>query len=196
MARACRRIKHVIGTRRSSLTKQTCSATPTDQPIGPANAASETAPVDPLARLRISATKTQPRAVASCGLGRALKRDVIAEALKPALQVCDGAGLTDLVEIGFSEVAVRQSFGEHVIGADENLVGNGEGRAHGAAAGLETVEFVFEVAALGPRGGDCGADQDRAEVDIALSGAAALLPAGALVAAGTDAGPGAQVMDA
>ena len=69
-------------------------------------------------------------------------------------------------------------------------------RAHGAAAGLETVEFVFEVAALGPRGGDCGADQDRAEVDIALSGAAALLPAGALVAAGTDAGPGAQVMDA
>src|SRR5271165_4051113 len=29
-----------------------------------------------------SATKTQPRAVASCGLGRALKRDVIAEALK------------------------------------------------------------------------------------------------------------------
>src|SRR5208337_2375920 len=98
---------------------------------------------------RAAATKTQPRAVASCGLGRALKRDVIAEALKPALQVCDGAGLTDLVEIGFSEVAVRQSFGEHVIGADENLVGNGEGRAHGAAAGLETVEFVFEVAALG-----------------------------------------------
>jgi hypothetical protein len=46
------------------------------------------------------------------------------------------------------------------------------------------------------RGGDCGADQDRAEEDIALSGAAALLPAGALVAAGTDAGPGAQVVDA
>ena len=74
-----------------------------------------------------SATKTQPRAVASCGLGRALKRDVIAEALKPALQVCDGAGLTDLVEIGFSEVAVRQPFGEHVIGADENSCGQWRG---------------------------------------------------------------------
>jgi hypothetical protein len=91
---------------------------------------------------------------------------------------------------------VRQPFGEHVIGADENLVGDGEGRAHGAAPGLETVEFVFEVAAPCPRGGDRGADQHRAEVDIALSGAAALLPAGALVAAGTDAGPGAQVIDA
>src|SRR5208282_1912683 len=64
---------------------------------------------------RTPATKTPPRAVASCGLGRALKRDVIAEALKPTLQVCDGAGLTDLVEIGFSEVAVRQPFGQHVI---------------------------------------------------------------------------------
>ena len=82
---------------------------------------------DPLAMPRISATKTQPRAVASCGLGRALKRDVIAEALKPALQVCDGAGLTDLVEIGFSEVAVRQPFGEHVIGADEKSCGQWRG---------------------------------------------------------------------
>ena len=46
-------------------------------------------------------------------MSRAVKRDVIAEALKPTLQVCDGAGLTDLVEIGFSEVVVREPFGEH-----------------------------------------------------------------------------------
>ncbi len=83
--------------------------------------------VNPLVLQRISATKTPPRAVASCGLGRALKPDVIAEALKPALQVCDGAGLSDLVEIGFSEVAVRQPFGEHVIGADENSCGQWRG---------------------------------------------------------------------
>ena len=31
--------------------------------------------------------------------------------------------MADLVEVGFSEVAVRESFGEHVIGADEDLVG-------------------------------------------------------------------------
>src|ERR1700751_5679392 len=145
--------------------------------------------------IHLPATKTRHGASnsgASCGLSRALKRDVIAEALKPTLQVCDGAGLTDLVEIGFSEVVVRQPFSEHVIGADENFVGDGEGRAHGTAAGLETVEFVFEVAASGLRGGDRGADQQRTEVDIALSGAAALLPAGALVAAGPDAGPGGQ----
>src|SRR5271165_457676 len=37
--------------------------------------ADESVSVDSLARLRISATKTPPRAVASCGLGRALKRD-------------------------------------------------------------------------------------------------------------------------
>ena len=81
---------------------------------------------NPLVNWRISAMKIASHALASRGLGRALKRDVIAEALEPALQVCDGSGLTDLVEIGFSEVAIRQPFGEHVIGADENFVGDGE----------------------------------------------------------------------
>ena len=59
----------------------------------------------PLAKPRISATKTPPGAT-SCGFEHACEGDVIAEALKPTLQVCDGAGLTDVVEIGFSEVAV------------------------------------------------------------------------------------------
>src|SRR5271166_3620674 len=134
--------------------------------------------------------------IASGDLRDWLERDVIAEAFDAALQVGDGAVLLDLIEVGFSEFMIGDALGEHVIGGDQDFVSDGEGRAHGAAAGLETVEFVFEIAALGPRGGDRGADQHRAEVDIALSGAAALLPAGALVAAGTDAGPGAQVMDA
>src|SRR5271166_6429717 len=125
-----------------------------------------------------------------------LERDVIAEAFDAALQVGDGAGLLDLIEIGFSEFMIGDALGEHVIGGNQDFVSDGEGRAHGAAAGPEAVEFVFEVAALGPRGGDGGPDQDRAEVDVAFAGAAAPLPAGALMVAGADAGPGAQVIDA
>src|SRR5574337_2115794 len=134
--------------------------------------------------------------VGSCGFGLWFEGDVIAEAFEAPFEVGDGSGLADLVEIGFSEVVVRQPFVQHVIGADENFVGDGEGGAQGAATSLEAVEFVLEVAALGPGGGDRGADQDGAQVDIALPGPAALLPAGALVAARADAGPGAQVIDA
>jgi transposase len=38
-----------------------------------------------------SLPRNTPRTEASCGLSRALKRDVIAEALRPTLEVCDGA---------------------------------------------------------------------------------------------------------
>ena len=68
-------------------------------------------------------------------------------------------------------------------------------RAQGAAAGLEAVELVLEIAALGSRRGYCGIDQDGEEVDVALPGPAALLPARTLMTAGTDAGPGRQVID-
>ena len=114
---------------------------------------------------------------------------MIAEAFEAALEVGDGSGLADLVEIGFAEVAIGQVPGEPMIGGDEDFVSDGERRAQGAAAGLEAMEFIFEIAALGSRRGDGGADQDGAEVDIALPGSAALLLAGALVVAGTDAGP-------
>src|SRR5271165_450548 len=67
---------------------------------------------------------------------------------------------------------------------------------NGAAAGLEAVELVLEIAALGSCRGNCGADQDGAEVDVALPGPAALLPSRTLMIAGTDAGPGRQVTDA
>ena len=150
----------------------------------------------PLARLRISAMKIASRALASRGLNRGFECDAIAEACEAAFEVGDGSGVADLVEIRFAELAIGQVLGEHVIGGDEDFVSDGKRRAQGAAAGLEAVELVLEIAALGSPRGNCGADQDGAEVDIALSGAAALLPAGALVAAGTDAGPGAQVIDA
>jgi hypothetical protein len=54
-----------------------------------------------------------------------------------------------------------------VIGGDEDFVSDGERRAQGAAAGLEAVELVLEIAALGSCRGDRGADQDGAEVDVA-----------------------------
>src|SRR5208337_3608399 len=143
-----------------------------------------------------TAMKIAAQASASRGLGLWFEGDVVAEAFEAAFEVGDGSGLADLVEIGFAEIAIGQVLGEHVIGRDEDLVGDGEGCAQAAAAGLEPVELVLEVAALGSRGGDRGADQDRAQVDVALSGPAALLPAGALMVAGTDARPGGQMIDA
>ena len=76
--------------------------------------------------------------VGSCGLSLGFEGDAIAEAFEAAFEIGDGSSLADLVEVSFSEVAVRQPFGEHVIGGDEDFMGDGEGRAHGAAAGLET----------------------------------------------------------
>ena len=116
--------------------------------------------------------------MASRGLRIGFEGDAIPEAFEAAFEVGDGSGLADLVEIGFAEIAVGQVLSEHVIGGDEDLVGDGERRAQGSAAGLEAVVLVLEVTALGLRGGDRGADQDGAEVDVALARPAALfLPA-------------------
>ena len=71
-------------------------------------------------------------ALTSRGLGVGFEDDAIAKAFEAALEVCDGSGLTDLIEIGFAEVAVRQVLGEHVIGGDENFVGDGERSAQAA----------------------------------------------------------------
>ncbi len=62
-----------------------------------------------------------------------------------ALEVCDGSGLADLVEIGFAKIVIGQVLGEHVIGGDEDFVSDGERRAHAAAAGLEALELVLEI---------------------------------------------------
>ena len=63
------------------------------------------------------------------------KSDVVAETFEPTLEVGDGPGLADLVEIGFPEVAVWHVFGEHMVRGHKDLMGNGESRAQGAAAG-------------------------------------------------------------
>ena len=57
----------------------------------------------------------------SCGLGLWFEGDVVAEALDTSFEVGDGSGLGDLVEVGFSEFAVRQALGKHVIGSHEDL---------------------------------------------------------------------------
>ena len=122
-------------------------------------------------------------ALASRGLNRGFEGDAIAEAFEAAFEVGDGSGLADLVEIRFAELAIGQAFGEHVIGGDKDFVSDGERRAQGAAAGLEAVELVLEIPALGSCRGDRVADQDGAEVEVALPGPAALLPAGTLMIA-------------
>ena len=43
---------------------------------------------------------------------------MITKAFDAALQVGDGAGLLDLIQIGFSEFMIGDALGEHVIGGD------------------------------------------------------------------------------
>ena len=43
-----------------------------------------------------------------------------------AFEVGDGSALADLVEIRFAELAIGQTFGEHVISGDEDFVSDGE----------------------------------------------------------------------
>ena len=54
-------------------------------------------------------------ALASGGLGIGFEDDAIAEAFEAAYQVGYGSGLTDLVEIGFAEIAIGQVLSEHVM---------------------------------------------------------------------------------
>src|SRR3954453_15190307 len=131
-----------------------------------------------------------------CGFGPGFEGDVIAEAFEAALEIGNSATLADLVEIGLSEIAIDHAPGDHVIGGHDNLVSNGQGGPQRAATGLEAVELVPQIAAFGPRRGNGGTDQDRAQMHVALAGTPDLLLARALVAAGTNAGPGSKVMDA
>jgi hypothetical protein len=49
-----------------------------------------------------------PQARASGGLRIGFEDDVIAEAFEAPFKVGDGSGLTDLVEMGFAEIAIGQ----------------------------------------------------------------------------------------
>src|SRR6476620_3838148 len=145
---------------------------------------------------RASCHENGPRARRSCGFGPGFEGDLIAEAFEAALEIGNSATLADLVEIGVSEISIGLAPGEHVIGGHDNLVSNGQGGTQRAAPGFEAVEFVPQIAAFGSRRGNGGADQDRAQMHVALTGTPALLLAGALVAAGANAGPGGKVVDA
>ena len=74
---------------------------------------------------------------------------MISQVLDSSLEIGEGAGLADLVEIGFAEVLIGHALGKHVVGGDEDLVGDGEGGSQRAATGFEAVELVPEIAALG-----------------------------------------------
>jgi hypothetical protein len=74
----------------------------------------------------------------SCGFGLWFEREAVAEASAAAFEIGEGSVLADLVEIGVSELAVRQAFGEHMVGADEDLVGDGE-RCAAELSALSTI---------------------------------------------------------
>src|SRR3954447_12944934 len=131
-----------------------------------------------------------------CGFGLVFEGNLIAEAFEATLEIGNGAAFADLVEIGLAEIAIDHAPGEHVISGHDNLVSNGQSGTQRAATGLEAVELVPQIAAFGSRRGNGGADQDRAQMHVALAGAPALLLARALVPAGPNAGPGGKVVDA
>src|SRR3954449_10409199 len=93
-----------------------------------------------------------------CGFGPGFEGDLIAEAFEAALEIGNGAALTDLVEVSFSEIVINRAPGEHVIGGHDNLMSNGQGGTQSAAPGLEAVELVPQIAAFGPRRGNAGAN--------------------------------------
>jgi hypothetical protein len=66
--------------------------------------------------------------------GFGFEGDLVTEAFDAALEVGDGAGLADLVEVGLAQVLVGNPLRQHVVGGDKNFVGNGKRRAHGASA--------------------------------------------------------------
>src|SRR3954449_3962591 len=113
-----------------------------------------------------------------CGFGLVFEGDLIAEAFEAALEIGNSATLADLVEIGVSEIAIGHAPGEHVISGHDNLVSKGQGGTQRAAPGLEAMELVPQIAAFGSRRGNGGADQDRAQMHVALTGTPALLLAG------------------
>ncbi len=54
----------------------------------------------------ITVMKMNVQALASGGLGIGFEDDAIAKAFEAALEVGDGSGFADLVEIGFAEIAI------------------------------------------------------------------------------------------
>jgi hypothetical protein len=72
--------------------------------LPPANAAS--------GRKTASATKIATLTAPSCNSGAGFEADPVAEAFEVALEIGNGAGLGDLVEMSVSQLAVCQSLGE------------------------------------------------------------------------------------
>jgi len=62
-------------------------------------------------------------------LVRARELDLEAKALETADEVAGDLGLVETIKGCLSEFVVRNTFGKHVIGDDENLVAEGDGGA-------------------------------------------------------------------
>ena len=76
------------------------------------------------------------------------ERDLVAQAFKPADEVSSSLSLLDPVQVGGAEISVRDPSRQHVIGGDEDLMGDGHRRPLRAPSGPKAVELVAEVAAL------------------------------------------------
>src|SRR5689334_22288836 len=101
----------------------------------------------------------------SGGLGR--RDDLVAEAFEAVDEPAGSTFLVDAVQVVFAQVLVGLVGGKHVIDGDQDLVGDRQGGAQGAAAGLEFVVLGLPVAALGAHRGFGGADQGGLEVEVA-----------------------------
>src|SRR3712207_4820989 len=83
-------------------------------------------------------------------------------------------------------------FRSHVVGDDQDLVRDGDRGPQVASPCFQPVVLVLVVAAFPPGRADRGGHQGRLEMDVAAARRAPALPAGALVVAGTHAGPGGE----
>ena len=147
--------------------------------------------------LNLTAMKMAPEAWLRFGVGsggQLVDVDRIAEALKAAHEVVFDAGFVEAIEVVLAELLVALSCFEDVVGADEELVCDGDVGAFLPLSSLWAAVLVFEVGALGVSGGEGGFDQDGLEMDVAFANRLSSALVGAAVVAGTQARPGRQML--
>src|SRR5437867_7213434 len=116
--------------------------------------------------------------------------DSEAEIVKSGNQAVGELRLVPTVKVVGTEVTIVHAVLEHVVGGGEHRSGDGEDGLLGTTPALDAQELSPEVAVPLTGGGPRGLDERGLEPGIARARSIGQALAGALVKAGTEAGPG------
>ena len=109
----------------------------------------------------------------ACGSLRS-KHDLVAEKAEASDETLGCTVLVEAVEVIVAQIGEGDAALEHVEDRDQDLVGDGHGRLLRAHPGLQAMELVAQIGALGLGRRDCGCDQDGLQEGITLAGATPL----------------------